>query len=101
MELEVEDKSPLPEELLLQKEHRQAIAEAMERLEEEFRLVLTLRVVEELPYEQIAQILDLKVGTVKSRLARARCKLKNLLEAGNKMEADSSKSTEGGMRHDM
>ena len=49
-----------------------------------------LRVVQELPYEQIAQIMDLPVGTVKSRLARARLQLKKRLDAGNFFETDAS-----------
>ena len=46
--------------------------------------------VQELPYEQIAQIMDLPVGTVKSRLARARLQLKKRLDAGNFFEIDAS-----------
>ena len=65
-------------------------------------MVLTLRVVEELPYEQIADILDLKVGTVKSRIARARTRLKKILEeAGNISGKPSSNQTERGMRRDL
>ena len=44
--------------------------------------------------EQIAQIMDLPVGTVKSRLARARLQLKKRLDAGNFFETGASKCTE-------
>lgn len=102
VELELADPEPLPEEQVLYDEQRRAVAAAMERLEEDFRLILTLRVVENLPYEEIASIMDLKVGTVKSRLARARNKLKKiLLQSGNNLEFLSSNSKEGGMRHDL
>ena len=56
----------------------------------DFREVLELRVVRNLPYEQIAQIMELPVGTVKSRLARARLQLKKSLEAGNFFETGAS-----------
>lgn len=100
-ELEVADSAPLPEERVVHREQKKAIADAMKLLEEEFRTVLTLRVVDDLPYEQIAEILDLKVGTVKSRLARARIKLKSLLESGNNLENKTSKCTERRKRHDL
>ena len=74
-ELEIADSAPLPEEQVLHSETKREIAAAME----DFRLILTLRLVENLSYEQIADAMDLKVGTVKSRLARARIKLKNIL----------------------
>ena len=48
----------------------------------------------ELMPEQIAQIMDLPVGTVKSRLARARLQLKKRLDAGNFFETDASKRSE-------
>lgn len=91
-ELEVPDQAPVPEEQLLRQEAQEAVSQAMNQLEDEFRLVLTLRVLEDMSYEQIAQIMDLKVGTVKSRLARARIKLKNILQQnGNKFLLKPSK----------
>jgi len=102
-EISVPDSNPQPEEQVLHREQAAQIREAMAQLDEESRAVLTLRVVEDLPYEQIAEVLDLKVGTVKSRLARARIKLKNILEYnGNKIKPKSSKQTERGVdAHDM
>ena len=101
VELEVEDTAPSPEEQVLHTERSQAVADAMGLLEEDFREVLILRVVEDLSYEEIAEIMDLKVGTVKSRLARARLKLKKLLEDGNKLEIAASKQKERSVRHDL
>ena len=102
VEAELVDPAPLPEEQVLYDEQRRAVAAAMEQLEDDFRLILTLRVVEDLPYEEIASIMDLKVGTVKSRLARARNKLKKiLLQSGNNLSSRSSNTTEGGMRHEL
>lgn len=86
-ELELPDTAPLPEEQLLHREQKQTVARAMERLEGEFRQVLILRVIQDLSYEEIAEIMDIRVGTVKSRLARARNKLRKiLLEIGNNLE---------------
>jgi len=83
-QIDIPDPSPQPEELVLQQQRKEAVADAMSQLEDEFRLVLTLRVVQERSYEEIAEIMDLKVGTVKSRLARAREKLRKiLLKTGN------------------
>lgn len=96
-ELEVPDDAPMPEEQVLHREDRRAVAQAMAALEEEYRLVLTLRVVEDLPYEQIAEVLDLKVGTVKSRISRARAQLKKILqENGNISMPGSSNQKRGG-----
>jgi len=101
VEQEVVDTAPSPEEVALHRERTNAVAAAMAQLEDEFRMVLTLRVIQDLPYEKIADILDIKVGTVKSRLARARLKLKKLLEDGNILEMPSSKNKEGSEHHDL
>ncbi len=68
---------------------REAVCEALGQLPPEFRMVLTLRALEELSYEEIGEALDLKPGTVKSRLARARQRMRLLL---------SEEPPEGGMR---
>lgn len=74
----------------------------MAQLEEEYRLALTLRVVDDLTYEQIAEVLDIKVGTVKSRIARARERMrKMLLENGNIFGNISSNQTERRRDHEM
>jgi RNA polymerase sigma-70 factor, ECF subfamily len=60
-------------------QHNEMIAhlhKALRQLDEEFRSVLVLRDVEEMDYQQIAEILALPVGTVKSRLFRARLALR-------------------------
>ena len=56
------------------------VTEALEGLDEEFRLVVVLRDMEEMDYAQIARVLEVPVGTVKSRLHRARCILKERLK---------------------
>jgi RNA polymerase sigma-70 factor (ECF subfamily) len=52
----------------------------VERLAEDDRLLIKLRDIDDLSYEEIADILDKPVGTVKSRLHYARKRLKELLE---------------------
>ena len=89
-ELSVPDPAPLPEDRVIFNEKQEAIRTAMNALPPDFREILELRVVRNLPYEQIAQIMELPVGTVKSRLARARLQLKKRLEAGNFFETGAS-----------
>ena len=89
-EFTVPDPAPGPEEQAVHNERRQAVARAMAALPEDYRAVMQLRAVEELSYEQIAEILDIKVGTVKSRLARARTQLRKIIKDGNFFDSDSS-----------
>jgi RNA polymerase sigma-70 factor, ECF subfamily len=68
-----------PQKLLLQKESSQLLRQALDELPLEFREVLILRELEGLSYKEIAVIADLPPGTVMSRLARARTRLKQCL----------------------
>jgi len=52
----------------------------LEELDEEQKIVLMLRDIEGMSYQEIAEILDLREGTVKSRIHRARLELKGKLE---------------------
>lgn len=61
-----------PEAVVLQEADRQLINRTLERLPLEFREILVLRELEELSYKEIAAISDIPIGTVMSRLARAR-----------------------------
>ena len=91
----VPDAQPLPEEQVELKLTRETLAAAMAQLLPEHRAVLQLRVVNEMSYEQIADLLDIQIGTVKSRLSRARNQLKKILERGNLSRRASSESLEG------
>lgn len=62
-------------------EHRRVLA-ALDRLEPAARAVIVLRDIEDLDYARIGHILDIPVGTVKSRIARARMTLRNMLLDG-------------------
>lgn len=68
--------SPNPEELLLRNADRQRLQDALEELPVEFREALVLREIEGLSYKEIANVSGVPVGTVMSRLARARDRLK-------------------------
>ena len=76
---DVEDRSPGPEVELLQSARRQDLLEALERLPVEFREALILRELEGLSYKEIAEVSGLPIGTVMSRLARARRNLRQFL----------------------
>ncbi len=61
-----------PEAVLASKEIAEAVNAAMDALPEELRMAITLREMEGLSYEEIAQALDCPIGTVRSRIFRAR-----------------------------
>ncbi len=76
------DRAPSPrttDEELLAEERRKGVREGLQALPEEFRTVLVMRIVEEMPVEQVAEILGISIGTVKSRLYRAREKMREIL----------------------
>ncbi len=97
-ELSVPDMQPSPEQQAMTNETKIELARAMERLSPEHREILQLRVIEDLQYEQIADILGVRVGTVKSRLARARLSLRRILKDGNYFDSASSEPVEGEVR---
>jgi RNA polymerase sigma-70 factor (ECF subfamily) len=69
--LEIDGGNPV-DELLQQKDARRLINSALEQLPAEFREVIVLRELEDLSYKEIAAVADIPLGTVMSRLARAR-----------------------------
>jgi len=70
-----DDASPNPEALLIQRADRTLVRSAIQALPLEFREVLVLRELENLSYKEIAAVVDVPLGTVMSRLARARERL--------------------------
>lgn len=61
-------------------ETRDIIEQALAQVAEPYRVVLVLKDIEEFKYEEIAEILDVPVGTVRSRLHRARCEMRDRLQ---------------------
>lgn len=83
---EVPDGAAGPEDHALGASSRRDLAAALEALPEEFRVAVVLRDVADLDYAEIAEILSVPIGTVRSRIARGRGRLADLLSeaaAGN------------------
>ncbi|MCL2227034.1 MAG: sigma-70 family RNA polymerase sigma factor [Oscillospiraceae bacterium] len=78
-DVEIPDMRELPEDRVFRKELRKEIAESIGKLSQSHREVLVMREINEMSYAEIAGTLSISEGTVKSRLARARLNLANIL----------------------
>ena len=76
---EVESGGPNPEELLLEQVDGAALRRALDALTPEYREAIVLRELEEMSYKEIAEVAGIPIGTVMSRLARARRQLQQSL----------------------
>ena len=94
------DPAPGPQEQAELQDLREAVRWGMGELSREHRKILTLREYQELSYEEIAHRLNLDLGTVKSRISRARGALRKILvRSGNLsgcLPSNPSEKTEGG-----
>src|SRR5271166_1685543 len=72
--------TPTPETLLIEQSNREMVQQALENLQVPFREILLLCEVEEMSYQEIAETLAIPIGTVMSRLYRARRTLRDLLQ---------------------
>jgi len=77
------DSAPDPEGRLLRQHAVGRVREAIEQLPPDFREVLVLREFEEMSYKEIASVIGVPIGTVMSRLARARDRLSALLRSSS------------------
>ena len=77
--MELPDSRRGPEASFAARETEHAVQEALNTLKLDFRIVVVLRDIEGLSYEEIAETLRISIGTVKSRLWRGRLELKNKL----------------------
>jgi RNA polymerase sigma-70 factor (ECF subfamily) len=75
------ESSSRPDDELEKKERNQKVLEALGRLDVEYRAVLVMRDIEEFDYQQMADVLGLPLGTLKSRLFRARLALRDELRS--------------------
>ena len=84
-----------PEEALERAELRRAVERGLQSLPEHHRQVLVMRELSGLSYQEISETLELDLGTVKSRIARARLALKNFfMQEGNLFPGPPSKKSE-------
>lgn len=82
----ISDTGPTPEEELIRKENRITITACLNRLEKEQREIIILRDIHQFSYSEIAEILGISEGTVKSRLNRGRNKFKEIYTKSLEME---------------
>ena len=93
----IPDPAPTPEEHLENSELGRELAAALDEVSEEHRRIVLLRDVSGLSYTEIAEVLEISEGTVKSRLSRARIALRTvLLRRGNLLPSAASNDTKGG-----
>lgn len=78
-DMDITDDAPTPEEYLELSEEQRAVRKAISALSAEHREIITLFDMEQMSYEEISEILRCPIGTVKSRLNRARSALKKKL----------------------
>ena len=97
VQLDIPDERMGPEALLERKLSREAVQRGLQELTEDARQILLLREIQGLSYEEIAETLSLEVGTVKSRIFRARKKLcAFLVSDGNIPDCLASSNSRGG-----
>lgn len=83
---EIESDAPDPETTLIRGADSERLRQAVEQLPVEYREVIVLRELEELSYKEIAEVAGIPLGTVMSRLARARKRLHDFLTTGSTRE---------------
>ncbi len=97
LERQIADYETDPAVLAEKAQDHEAVREAMSQLPDQDRLILSMRAIEDMSYREIGEALELQPGTVKSRISRAREKIRRSLD-GNLFEFSSSKKGKGGMR---
>jgi RNA polymerase sigma-70 factor (ECF subfamily) len=80
-ELLADESNPDPAVMVQNKELYEIVIQSLMKLDDAHRVVIVLRDIEGMNYARIAEILDIELGTVKSRLSRARNNLKKIIEA--------------------
>lgn len=78
--MKLEDSNILPDDSLHEKMCMDELEKALTELSDDFREVIVLRDIQQLAYDEIAEITDLPMGTVKSRINRGRAQLQDILK---------------------
>jgi len=86
VQMDLEDEKLGPEDKLIQKETQTMVQEALNQLPEANRIVLVLRDIEGMSYDEISEVLQLPKGTVKSRINRGRQGLKEVIMQNRKTQ---------------
>ncbi len=93
---QVADQRPLPDQTFEAQETQAEIQEAISALAMDYRMVLVMREFQDLSYEEIAATLHISIGTVKSRLSRARQNLRQKLAAWRELQRPDHRLMEKG-----
>ena len=93
------DDSPTPDEAVIRAESADNIRAAIDALPADMRTVIILYALQGMQYEEIAEITRTSVGTVKSRISRARQKIAKYLADGNNPPKSTSTEMKGGRFH--
>lgn len=80
--LDLPDSAESPDEFVLRRELARAIQAGLAQLPEDQRVMIILSDIQGLAYDEIAEVTNTNLGTVKSRLSRARARLRDILRAG-------------------
>lgn len=93
------DSSPTPDEAALHAESSNQLRAAIDSLPGDMRTALILYALQGQPYETIAEVTRTSIGTVKSRINRARQKIAKFLADGNNSPDVASKKMKGGQKY--
>ncbi|HZJ58046.1 MAG TPA: sigma-70 family RNA polymerase sigma factor [Clostridia bacterium] len=80
-EMDIPDKGPSPEEQIVSREQYGLMKECIARLKPEYKSVIILRDIQNYTYQEISDILEIPLGTVKSNISRARALLRDTLKS--------------------
>ncbi len=101
--MEIEDESRTPFDEAASHEVQEAVQQALRGVPEVFRSAVILRDLEGMSYEEVAEVLDVSVGTVKSRILRGRRLLRDMLEPllvdAHAMHRHAARETRSASRH--
>jgi RNA polymerase sigma-70 factor (ECF subfamily) len=79
--MNVPDREPLPEDQMVSREKYDLIKECIAELKPDYKSIIILRDIQNYTYQEIADILNIPLGTVKSNISRARALLRETLKS--------------------